>query len=167
MNGKGWFAVQLPNGKEAFTRNGSFQVTPNGILQTRTGLNVIGDNGGPISIPPNTEIAVGKDGTISTVPTGSVVSTVTIVGRIKLVNPPESNLVRGTEGLFHTADGSQAAADPNVTVAHGNLESSNVNSVEVMVDMITLARQFDMQMKMLQSADNNAKEAGIVLNINA
>jgi flagellar basal-body rod protein FlgF len=166
VEGKGWFAVQLPDGKEAYTRNGSFQVTPNGILQTRSGLNVLGDNG-PISVPPNTEIAVARDGTISTVPTGPVVSAVTIVGRIKLVNPPEANLVRGTEGLFHTADGSQVAADPNVTVVHGHLESSNVNSVEIMVDMITLARQFDMQMKVLQNADDNAKQAGTLLNINA
>jgi flagellar basal-body rod protein FlgF len=166
VDGKGWIAVQLPDGKEAYTRNGSFQVTPNGILQTRSGLNVLGDNG-PISIPPNTEVAVAKDGTISTVPSGPIVNAVTIVGRIKLVNPPETNLIRGSEGLFHTADGSPATADPNVTVVHGHLESSNVNSVEIMVDMIMLARKFDMQMKMLQSADDNAKQASGLLNINA
>jgi flagellar basal-body rod protein FlgF len=166
LDGKGWIAVQLADGSEAYTRNGSFQVSPNGILQTRSGLNVVGDNG-PISMPPNTDVTVAKDGTISTVPQGTVVSAVTTVGRIKLVNPPESKMVRGAEGLFHTSDGSPATADPNVTVVDGNLESSNTNSVEIMVNMITLSRSFEAQMKMLQSADDNAKQAGALLAINS
>lgn len=166
VDGKGWIAVKLPDGSEAYTRNGSFQVATNGILQTRSGLNVVGDSG-PISIPPNTEVSVSKDGTISTVPTGPVVTAVTTVGRIKLVNPPENKLSRGDDGLFHVTDGSPVTADPNVALVHGHLEGSNVNSVEIMVNMITLARNFDTQMKMLQSADNNAKEAGQLLNINA
>lgn len=165
VQGQGWVAVQLEDGSEAYTRNGSLQVTPNGILQTRNGLNVAGD-AGPITIPPDTEVSVAKDGTISTVPSGPQPSQVVVVGRIKLVNPPESMMVRGDDGLFRTRDGNAAEADGNVTVASGNLESSNVNTVEALVNMISLARQFDMQMKMLQSADNNANKAGTVLNVN-
>lgn len=166
VQGQGWIAVQTEDGSEAYTRNGSLQVTSNGILQTRNGLNVAGD-AGPITIPADTEITVAKDGTISTVPSGSKPSQVVVVGRIKLVNPPEAQLVRGSDGLFRTKDGNTAEADGNVTVTPGSLESSNVNSVEAMVDMISLARQFDMQMKMLQSADNNAKQASSILNMNA
>lgn len=166
VQGSGWIAVQAGDGSEAYTRNGSFQVTPNGVLQTRSGLNVIGE-AGPLTIPPDTEVTVAKDGTISTVPSGSQPSQVEVVGRIKLVNPPESQMVRGTDGLFRTQGGNAVEADANVTVASGNLESSNVNTVEAMVNMISLARQFDLQMKMLQSADNNAKQASSILNINA
>ncbi|CAH1904219.1 flagellar basal-body rod protein FlgF [Candidatus Nitrotoga sp. HW29] len=166
VQGGGWIAVQLENGSEAYTRNGSFYVTPEGVLQTRTGLNVTGDTG-LITIPPNTEVTVAKDGTISTVPTGLPPNQVVVVGRIKLVNPPEAQMVRGDDGLFRTKDGKPAVADIGVTVAPGNLESSNVNTVEAMVNMITLARQFDMQMKMLQSADSNAKQASQLLNMNA
>ncbi|MDQ3268325.1 MAG: flagellar basal-body rod protein FlgF [Pseudomonadota bacterium] len=166
VQGRGWIAVQLENGSEAYTRNGSFQVTTEGILQTRSGMNVAGD-AGLITIPPNTEVTVAKDGTISTVPSGLSPNQVAVVGRIKLVNPSEDQMVRGDDGLFRTRDGKPVAANVEVTVAPGNLESSNVDTVEVMVNMISLARQFDMHMKMLQSADNNAKQASQLLNMNA
>lgn len=165
VHGKGWIAVQLENGGEAYTRNGSFKVTPEGILQTRSGLNVIGETG-LITIPPNTEVTIAKDGTISTVPSGQTPTQVVVVGRIKLVNPAENQMVRGDDGLFRTKDGKPAIADAGVSVVSGNLESSNVKTVEAMVNMIVLARQFDMQMKMLQSADNNAKQASQLLSMN-
>ena len=165
IDGKGWLAVQAADGKEAYTRNGSFQITANGVLQTRSGQNVIGD-AGPITIPPNTEITIAKDGTISTVPTGTKPAAVVTVGRLKLTNPPEDQLVRGDDGMFRRKDGVPANADAKVTVVTGNLEGSNVNVVEAMVDMITLARQFDNQMKMLQTADNDAKTAGQLLSLN-
>ena len=164
VTGAGWIAVQGAEGKEAYTRNGSFQVTSNGVLQTRTGLNVLGD-GGPISIPPDTEVTFAKDGTISTVPSGDQATSVIVVGRLKLVNPPPEQLERGGDGLFRLRDGAVAIAYANVGVAPGSLEGSNVNTVEAMVSMISLARKFDMQMKMLQSADNNARQASQIMNI--
>jgi len=164
VSGAGWIAVQGPDGKEAYTRNGSFQVAPNGVLQTRTGLNVLGD-GGPITIPPDTGVTFAKDGTISTVPTNGQITSVVAVGRLKLVNPPPEQLERGSDGLFRLKDGTTAAADANVGVAPGSLEGSNVNTVEAMVSMISLARKFDMQMKMLQSADNNAQRASQIMSL--
>lgn len=164
INGSGWLSVQTPDGKEAYTRNGSFQLSPNGVLQTRTGLDVVGE-GGTITIPPNTEVAIGKDGTISTVPTGNTPATVQVIGRLKLVNPPESQMVRGDDGLFRQKNGQVADADPAVEAVAGNIESSNVNVVDAMVNMITLSRQFDMQMKMLQNADTNARQASQIFSI--
>ena len=164
VNGAGWIAVQGADGKEAYTRNGSLQVTPNGVLQTRTGQNVVGD-GGPITIPPDTAVTFAKDGTISTVPTTDQVTSVVVVGRLKLVNPPEDQLERGGDGLFRLKDGTTANADANVGVVPGSLEGSNVNTVEAIVSMISLARKFDMQMKMLQSADNNARQASQIMSI--
>lgn len=166
LDGRGWIAVQDANGNEAYTRNGSLQIQPNGILQTRNGLNVLGD-AGPLTIPEDTEITIAKDGTISTVPSTTQKAGVVVVGRIKLTNPPEDQLVRGEDGLFRTRDGNPAEADAGVTVVSGSLESSNVNTVDAMVSMIALARQFDMQMKLLQNADENARHAASLLNLNA
>ncbi len=162
--GAGWIVVQGTDSKEAYTRNGSFQVTANGVLQTRSGLNVLGD-AGPITIPPDTEVTFAKDGTISTVPSGSGATSVVVVGRLKLVDPLANQLERGGDGLFRMKDGSTPSADANPKLVAGSLEGSNVNTVEAMVDMISLARQFDMQMKMLQSADRNAQQAASIMSL--
>jgi len=164
VQGSGWIAVQGSDGKEAYTRNGSFQMTPNGVLQTHSGLNVLGDTG-PITIPPDTEVTIAQDGTISTVPSGSNATSVVVVGRLKLVDPPVEQLERGGDGMFRMKNGVAALASENTTVVPGSLEGSNVNPVEAMVNMISLARQFDMQMKMLQSADTNAQHATSVMSV--
>jgi flagellar basal-body rod protein FlgF len=164
VEGKGWLVVEKADGTEAFTRHGSLKVNENGILQTQSGLNVVGD-GGPITIPPEVSIAIAKDGTVSTIPTGTKPNAVQVIGRLKLVNPPEENLVRGDDGLFKTKDGVAVDADPLVGVAGGMLENSNVNVVESMVNMINLARSFEMQMKLLQNAENNATKASQILTL--
>mgnify|MGYP001099813428 FL=1 len=164
VQGEGWIAVQAADGAEAYTRNGSLKLDENGVLLTRDGLTVMGD-GGPLSIPPGRNIAMGKDGTISLVPDGSEATALTTVGRLKLVNPPATDLVRGDDGLFRLKDGSTAEADPNVALTSGALESSNVNVVDEMVNMISLARQFDMQMKLLQHAETNDSKATQLLSM--
>jgi len=165
LQGDGWLAVQAADGSEAYTRNGSLKLDENGVLQTHAGLNVLGD-GGPLSIPPGRNIAVAKDGTISLVPNGSAATGLTSVGRFKLVNPPAADLVRGDDGLFRLKDGNPADADPKVSVVGGALESSNVNVVDEMVNMISLARQFDMHMKLLQHAESNDSKATQLLSLN-
>lgn len=164
IQGPGWLALQTADGNEAYTRNGNLQVGPNGILQNNSGLAVVGDDG-PITIPPNTLITIAKDGTISTVPTGVKPVPSTVVGRIKLVNPPAAQMVRGDDGLFRTKNGSQAGVDANVTLAPGYLESSNVNVVAALVDMISLARSYDLQTQMMTNADSNEKTASSVLQV--
>ena len=166
LQGGGWIAVQAPDGAEAYTRNGSLQIGPNGQLQTRNGLPVLGDSG-PIAIPPDTDITVAKDGTVSTVPIGQNLNAVTAVGRIKLVNPAEADLVRGADGLFRVQGGATAPADAGVKLISGALEASNVSVVDSLVGMISLARQFDMQVKLLQSAEANDTKASQVMNLNA
>jgi flagellar basal-body rod protein FlgF len=158
VNGSGFIAVQDPTGNEAYTRAGDLHVDPSGQLMTATGLPVMGDNG-PISVPPYSSIAVAKDGTISIVPQGGQANSMAIVGRIKLVNPPTSTLQRGADGLFHSTSPAPVEADASTTITSGALESSNVNIASAMVNMIELARQFDMQIKSLHSADENAQSA--------
>lgn len=162
IEGRGWIAVQAADGSEAYTRAGSLEVSGNGVLQTRAGLSVMGD-GGPISVPPDTRVTVGRDGTVSTVPEGNRPNQVAALGRIKLVNPEESQLVRGSDGLFRIREGGAAAADPQVRMVGAALEGSNVNVVDTMVTMIALARQFDMQIKMMQNAEGNDRQASQIL----
>ena len=166
VQGAGWIAVETPDGREAYTRAGNLQVNANGQLQTASGLNVVGD-GGPIAIPPDNSITISSDGTISTVPLYGSPNNASVVARIKLVNPPENELVRGDDGLFRLAGGLPADLDETVKVAPQALEGSNVNPVDSMVSMISLARQFEMQIKMLQSADANANKASQVLSMTA
>ena len=158
VQGKGWFAVQMPDGTEGYTRNGNFEINANGILQTRTGLPVIG-SGGPVTLPPDVEVAIGTDGTISTVPRTGARNSTSTVDQLKLVNPPEADLVLGGDGYFRLAGGNPAPADPAVRVASGYLEGSNVNVVEQMVSMISLARQYEMQTKMLSTAQEMDRAA--------
>jgi flagellar basal-body rod protein FlgF len=164
IQGPGWIAVQTESGGEAYTRNGSLQIGTNGLLQTRNGLNVVGD-GGPISIPPDSNISIATEGTVSVISTVPPPTSVNAVGRIKLVNPDEKLMVRGGDGLFRLAGGGSADIDPSVALASGALESSNVNVIEEMISMISLARQFDLQMQLLNNAQKNAAQASQILNV--
>ena len=162
VQGQGWVALAMPDGTEAYTRNGSLEINVNGVLQTRSGIPVQGD-GGPISIPPDNEITIATDGMISLKPSSGAQNTVTQVGTLKLVNPPEADLVRGADGLFRLRDGGAAPVDPNVQVASGYLEGSNVNVVDQLVSMISLARQFETQLKLLTTAEQNDRAAAQLL----
>lgn len=162
---EGWIAVQREDGSEGYTRNGSFKINENGVLQTGNGMNVQGD-GGPITIPPDMQVAIAKDGTVSAFSNNTLPGAANVLGRIKLVNPPPESMVRAKDGLFNTANGNPAEADANVSLVSGALEGSNVNVVQEMVNMISLARQFEYQMKMMQSAENNADKASQLLALN-
>ena len=157
--GKSWFAVQALDGTEAYTRAGGFEVSADGALVTRSGLPVMGD-GGPIQVPPNSEVSFGSDGTVSS----SINGRSTAVGKLKLVTP-EATLTRGEDGLFRAAEG-DLPADANARIQSSALEGSNVSPVETMVAMIAAARQFETQMKMLQTAEANEKASSQLLSLN-
>lgn len=158
VQGQGWIALAMPDGSEAYTRDGSLHEDVNGVLQTRTGIPVQGD-GGTISIPPDVKVTIGADGTVSVVNESGQKNSVNALGQIKLVNPPQADLVRGDDGLFRLRSGAPATTDPNVKLADGYLEGSNVDPIEQMVSMISLSRQFDMQMKTLTNAQANDQAA--------
>lgn len=151
VNGDGWIAVQAMDGTEAYTRAGNLRVNINGQLLTGAGHPVMGESG-PIVIPEFEKLEIGRDGTISVRPIGQQPSTLAEVGRIKLVAPEHSELVKGEDGLLRTRTGGAAPATTEVTLLSGALESSNVNSVEALVDMIGLARQYEMSVKIMQTA---------------
>jgi flagellar basal-body rod protein FlgF len=160
MRGNAWLAVQASDGTEAYTRGGALDVSADGTLTTRGGITVMGD-GGPIQVPQNSEISIGTDGTVSARTNNGKP---TPVGRLKLVTP-ETPLDRGEDGLFRAAGG-DLPADATARVQDGALEGSNVSPVETMVAMISAARQFEAQIKMMQTAESNEKAAAQLLSLN-
>jgi len=156
--GSGWLAVQAKDGTEAYTRGGDLHLTADGMLVTAGGLPVLGDNG-PVTIPPADSVAIGSDGTVTVVPQGTGAKGASAVARLKLVNPPEASLVKGLDGLIRTKDGTPAPADAAVQVQAGAIEGSNVNAPRALVEMIELARLFDMQTRLMSSVDQNAASA--------
>lgn len=162
--GNAWFAVQGLDGTETYTRAGHFQISQTGQLVTPNGQPVLSDGGAPIDIPPNVSVVLGEDGSIST-KTGN--EPATQVGRIKLVTPTaDTPIRRGDDALFRAAAGDALPSDPNARMKSGALEGSNVNSVEAMVAMIAASRQFEQQMKLMQTAETNDKTASQLLSLN-
>jgi flagellar basal-body rod protein FlgF len=164
VQGEGWIAVQGRDGREAYTRAGDLRVEPDGLLKTGTGLTVLGE-GGPVSVPAHSTVFVGGDGSVTIVPMGQGPETRAVVGRIKLVNPPAGSMLRGADGLFRQADGQDAPAAASVRLASGVLEGSNVNVADAMVNMIELARRFDMQVKAMRAAEDNGAAASRLLSL--
>lgn len=156
INGEGWLAVQGQDGKEAYTRAGDLRLTPEGLLQSGTGLPVLG-NDGPVAVPPASKVSIMPDGTINIIPLGETnASNQVIVNRIKLVKPPLENLEKQIDGLLYLKNGGVAEADANVTLEQGALEGSNVNAVSAMVEMMELARNFELQTKVMKQTDENS-----------
>jgi flagellar basal-body rod protein FlgF len=162
VQGAGWIAVQGPDGREAYTRAGDLRIDPSGLLMNGAGHQVLGD-GGPMTVPPHSSVLIGADGTISIVPLGQGPETTALVGRMKLVNPPIESLTRGEDGLFRLQDGGDAPPDANVRVSSGVLESSNVSIADAMVNMIELARHFDLQVKAMRTAEENGAASAQLL----
>ncbi len=161
--GEGWLAVQAADGSEAYTRAGDLRVDPNGQLITGAGHPVLGE-GGPIAIPPAEKIEIGIDGTISIRPVGQEATALAVVDRLKLVNPRAAELHKGEDGLIHLASGT-AAADAAVQLTPGALEGSNVNSVDALVGMIELSRQYELSVKLMKIAEDNAAATDTLMSV--
>jgi flagellar basal-body rod protein FlgF len=164
VDGDGWIAVQAPDGSEAYTRTGSLNIDALGVLRTGNGMAVLG-NGGPIAIPPEEHVEVGADGTISIRSLGESPSVMAEVDRIKLVKPDLASMTKGTDGLIHTRNGQPVGADASVKVVSGFLEGSNVNAVEEMTSIMSLSRQFELQIKMMTAAKENDESMARVLQL--
>jgi flagellar basal-body rod protein FlgF len=162
IQGDGFIAVQAPDGSEAYTRAGNLAIDPAGTLRTANGLAVIG-NSGPISLPPLDKVEVGGDGTISVISLGQGAETMVDTNRIKLVKPELKNLEKGPDGLFRQRDGLSATPDASVRVASGVLEGSNVNAMSEFTQVLSLARQYDMQLKLMKTVEDNSSASAQLL----
>lgn len=159
-----WLAVQDPAGGVAYTRAGDLKINANGLLTTAAGRPVLDAGGAPLAIPPSDALEIGGDGTVSVIPQGQPASTMSAVGRLQVVAASARDLVRGEDGLMHAAPG----ADPpppatDAVLTAGAREGSNVDGTAMLVSMIELARQFEMQVRVLHSGDESARAANTLL----
>ncbi|QOC21225.1 flagellar basal body rod protein FlgF [Wenzhouxiangella sp. AB-CW3] len=159
---EGWIVVQDPEGGESLTRRGDLQLDATGLLTTGDGHPVLGD-GGQIAVPPHAKLTIGEDGTVSVVPMGQGPEAQAVVDRIRLVEVEAEQVRRREDGLFGVAEGPIPPASAEVKLLSGHLESSNVNMAEAMVDMIGLARKFELQVRMMRNAEENAGKAAELL----
>lgn len=164
INGDGWIAVQTEDGSEAYTRAGELRLSPFGELQTGNGLPVLGNNG-PIALPPFEKMEIGSDGTISIRELGQGPEVISALDRIKLVNPDAQDLVKSTDGLFRRIDGDDELPDGSVRVSTGFIEGSNVNVVDAMVEMINLTRNYELNIKLMHTAERNSEVSAQLLQI--
>lgn len=161
IQGEGFFAVRRDDGSEAYTRAGRFYTDSTGALKLGQGLTVVGE-GGDLSIPAGAQIEVGSDGTLS-VRIGNQTA-FNQIGKLKLVKPDELALKRAKDGLFEVP-GAGAEVDPSVRMKQGAIETSNVSASNAMVEMIGQTRMFELNMKMMQSAQDNSRAANQLLSI--
>jgi len=138
--GKGFFAIQTSEGT-LYTRNGNFQVSPKGQLTTAAGDLVLGgeglpkDKGLPITLPSG-DISISPDGTISA--SGAV------AGKLKIVEFAPGTVPVAAGNSYFSGSASALRASPDSNIRQGMLESSNVNSVKAVVDMIAVQRHAEM-----------------------
>ncbi|WP_285163612.1 flagellar basal body rod protein FlgF [Shewanella goraebulensis] len=154
ISDQGLFSVMTADG-EAYTRSGVVVPDAQGQL-TIDGRPVAGIEG-PIVVPEYRELFIGDDGRISIVADmGNITEE---IGQLKLVNPELQQMTKGQDGLFYSNDGQPLEADEDVLVRSGFLESSNVQAVSELIASMDLSRQFEVQVKLMQSAEK-LSEAG-------
>jgi len=164
VKGDGFFAVLSSAGEETYTRAGDLHVDSAGFLVNGSGYQILG-NGGPVALPPFEKIEIGGDGTISVRPVGASAEALVVIDRLKLVKPDLEQLAKNEDGLF-TLGGQTATADASIHIVSGAVEGSNVNAVEALVQMVAMSRQFEAQVKMMRTADENAEQAEQLLSTN-
>ncbi len=165
IQGKGWLVVQDANGNEAFTRSGELLIDANGIMRTRDNLPVVG-NAGPVSLPPYEQLEIGIDGVVSVRALGQGPESLSEVNRLKLVNPDITQLEKGADGLFRRRDGLVETADASVHIIKGALENSNVNAVACMMQVLSSARQFELNVQMMSKAEEIDRSSAQLLQLN-
>ena len=164
VQGDAWIAVQAPDGSEAYVRTASMQVDVFGILRTSAGLPVMG-NAGPIAIPPEQKVEIAQDGTISIRALGETPDVMAEVDRIKLVLPERGQLQKMQDGLVRGKDGQQFEPDADARMVSGYTESSNVNAVAEMTAMLSLSRQFELHVRMMKTAEDNAASVARIMQL--
>ena len=163
INGEGYFVIEDGQGGLAYSRRGDFRVDADGFLTNGAGYRVLGQ-GGTINVPPYSEINVGADGVISLRPIGAEANALAEVGRLQLVKAEPGQVMRKTpDGLLRSANA--LFESPEVKVVSGALEGSNVNVIDSLVTMIELARRFETQVKLMQSAEENRNSLNQIMKL--
>ncbi|NKB98046.1 MAG: flagellar hook-basal body complex protein [Pseudomonadales bacterium] len=164
INGDGLFSVLAPDGTEGYTRNGSLQVDSAGRLSNSNGFQMLG-TGGPVVLPPFESIQFGSDGAITIRPQGQGSEALVQIDQLKLVNPSAAEVFKDEAGLIRNNLQEPFPNAAGVSVNSGFIESSNVNAVHELTEIISLARQFELEVKMMKVAEGNDEAVTQLLRI--
>lgn len=162
IKGEGWIAVLDPNGEEAYTRRGDLNIDPNGVLRTGNGLAILGE-GGPIVVPQGQHLYINADGGLGIAGPGGDNE---LLDQIKLVSASELEIKmeKGLDGLMRPRDfEGELPVSGNVQLEVGAVETSNVNAVGELTSLLSLSRQYEMNIKMMKTVDENGATARSVL----
>ncbi|MGH1462951.1 MAG: flagellar basal body rod protein FlgF [Neptuniibacter sp.] len=163
LSGDGWISVLTPDGTEGYTRGGKLQINAANQLVTGSGLPVVGNGGIPITLPPFQELDISTTGIITIRPEGDNAAELLVADQLKLVNPEQGSLFKGKDGLMISGDGLPVEQNQDVRVRSGYVEASNVNAVSELTGIISTSRQFEMQIKMMKTAEENSEAAAAIL----
>ena len=155
VQGQGFFQIQMPDGTLAYTRDGTFQTNAQGQLVTSSGYLVQPG----ITVPQGAQsVTIGNDGTVSVTLAGQ--SAATQIGQLQLanfINPPGLQPIGQNLLVQSAASGAPQTGSPGTnglgTLTQGQLESSNVNVVEELVNMIQTQRAYEMNSKAINTVD--------------
>ncbi|WP_425619529.1 flagellar basal-body rod protein FlgF [Buchnera aphidicola] len=170
VKGDGWLVVKDANGKEAYTKNGHLNINQKNQL-TIQNHTVVGNNCS-IIVPNNGTLNILSNGVIQLIQNYHNHIIKNKIGSLKLVHLPINDLIHKENGLFYLKNNSKKANyntikhSNDIRLQSGMLESSNVNSAQNMIELISNARQFEMQMKMISTYNQNAEYANQLININ-
>ena len=163
MNDATVLGVQTENGDIAFTRRGDLHISSDGFLETGTGKLVLGEGGGPITVPVNGLVRITPDGTVFFQEAGPEGGEEQELGQLLLRDSSAAVMVRRTDGLYEEAGSNGGGVDiapgPGVaSVKPGSLEGSNSNAVEVMGNLLDFYRSFESQVKVIKSSEEMDKD---------
>lgn len=151
MTGDTMLAVQSINGTEGYTRRGDLSVSPTGVVENGEGLPVLGE-GGPLMVPPGSNVTIAPDGAVLVSDPATPEAEPQRIDRLKLVSTAGSRLEKDLAGVFRVPGGGVLPTDEDAKVIPASLEQSNVNTSQVLVDMIEAQRLFDMRTKLVATA---------------
>ena len=160
---EGYLVIEAPDGSEAYSRRGDLRLDASGFLVNGSGQFVLGA-AGRIAIQPYSEIEIGGDGTTSIQRLGALPNALQRVDRLRLVSlDDDQTMVKGEDGLLRVQGGDEAIPNPQIRVVSGSLETSNVNPIDSLVQMIDLARKFETQVKLMQASEENQQSLDQIL----
>lgn len=157
LSGKGFFAVSYAdrNGNESvrYTRDGNFTINQDGVLMTRDGDFVLDQDNGLITIPEGVTISIDRAGRITSAADG------TEIARLGITDFEDYDyLKKFGENMFIAIDGA-TTKEANCRVIQGYLESSNVNAINEMVELITVTRDYESNQKVIQAIDSSLEKS--------
>ena len=154
LEGPGLFTVQMPNGTEAYTRDGEFHLSPQGQLTNKAGLPVLGENNAPIQLDAE------NPGSFTVSSTGEVSQNGATKGKLKIASfsDPASLTYSGGGLLLNTNPAIKAQPASNTNIRQGFLEGSNTSPMMEMGNLITAMRLYEANQKVIQTQDDRVNK---------